>query len=183
MSHNHATIAIPGYRVGCWTAPPGHADVTFAVRFLAVGTVRGRFTGCDIALVTHQDPFGSAVTATIDTASIDTGNEKRDNHLCSADYLDAETFPTVSYRSTAVLRIENRWIVDGDLTLRGHTRRVPLAVEVIGFGQDRRANFSATAQIDRRDFGIDVPLDGGGAVVGRKVSISLQVQAVLKEAP
>ncbi|MGV0738134.1 YceI family protein [Mycobacterium syngnathidarum] len=183
MSRHPATIAIPGYRVGNWKAPLGCSDVTFAIRLLAVGKVRGRFTGCAVALVTHQDPFGSAVTATIDTASIDTGNDKRDGHLRSADYLDVETYPTMSYRSTAVLRIADRWIVDGDLTLRGVTRRVPLAVEVIGFGQGRQADFSATAQIDRRDFGIDVPLDGGGAVVGRTVLISLQVRAVLKEAP
>lgn len=183
MNHNPAAIAIPGYRVGSWKASPGCTDISFAVRLLAVGKVRGRFTGCGVALVTGQDPFDSAVTVSIDTASIDTGNEKRDSHLRSADYLDVEMHPTMSYRSTAVLRIEDRWIVDGELTLRGITRRVPLAVEVIGFSQDRRADFSATAQIDRRDFGIDAPLDGGGAVVGRKVSISLQVQAVLKEAP
>lgn len=181
MNYNPAAVALPGYRVGTWKAPPGHCGITFAVRFLMAGKVCGRFTGCDVTLTTREDPFGSAVTATIDTASIDTGNEKRDSHLRSADYFDVAKYPTMSYRSTAVRRIEEYWIVDGELTLRGVTRQVPLAVEPIGFGPDRRAEFSATAQIDRRDFGIHVPLDGGGAITGRTVSIGLQVETVLQE--
>lgn len=181
MNYNPTTTALPGYRAGRWKAAPGRCDITFALRFLLASKVCGRFTGYDVTLTTQQDPFGSAVTATIDTASIDTGNEKRDNHLRSADYFDVEKHTTMNYRSTAVRQVEEHWVVDGELTLRGVTRQVPLAVELIGFGPDRRARFSATAQIDRRDFGMHVPLDCGGAVTGRKVSVGLQVEAVLQE--
>lgn len=181
MNDNAATAALPGYRVGTWKARPGQCEITFAVRFLMAGKVCGRFTGYDVTLVTHQDLFGSTVTATIDAQSIDTGNAKRDSHLRSADYFDVESYPTMRYRSTGLRRIEEHWIVDGALTLRDVTRQVPLAVERIGFGPDERARFSATAQIDRRDFGMHVPLDGGGAVTGRTVSIGIEVEAVLQQ--
>jgi polyisoprenoid-binding protein YceI len=97
------------------------------------------------------------VTATIDLASIATGNQKRDNHLRSADVLEVAKHPTMRYRSTGIRQTDHGWIVDGELTLRGLTRQVPLAVAVNGFGPDpfggQRAGFTATAQIDRRDFG------------------------------
>jgi polyisoprenoid-binding protein YceI len=182
-----ATVVIPGYLVGTWKADPVHSEVAFSVRQLMVGKVRGRFTGYDVTIVTSDDPLGSSVAATIDLASIDTGNEQRDNHLRSADFLEVEKYPTMTYRSTAMCRADDSWIVDGELTLHGVTRHVPLAVEMNGFGPDpwggKRAGFSATAQINRRDFGIDItmPMDGGGVVVGDKVSISLEIEAVLQK--
>ncbi|WP_393063128.1 YceI family protein [Streptomyces sp. LN549] len=183
MSSAPATAAIPGYLVGTWQADPAHCEISFSVRFLTVGTVRGRFTGCAATIVTSEEPQGSALTATIDVASIDTGNEKRDTHLRSADYLDAESHPTMSYRSTGIRRSGDGWTVDGELTLHGVTRQVPLAVEVDGFGPGpsggRHAAFSATARIDRRDFAVTARTDGGGVLVGNKVSISLVIQAVL----
>ncbi len=187
MSSALATVAIPGYRVGTWKADPVHSEVAFAVRHLMVSKTRGRFTGYDVTIMTSEDPRRSSVTATIDLASIDTGNETRDNHVRSADYLDVERYPTMSYRSTGVRRTNGGWVVDGELTLHGVTRQVPLAVEMNGFGSDewggQRAGFSATAQINRRDFGIDlsIPMDGGGVAVGDKVSISLEIEAVLQK--
>jgi polyisoprenoid-binding protein YceI len=181
------TVAIPGYLVGTWKADPVHSEIAFSVRHLMVSKARGRFTGYDVTIVTSEDPLGSSVAATIDLTSIDTGNERRDNHLRSVDYFDVEKHPTMSYRSNGVRRTDDGWLIDGELTLHGVTRQVPLAVEVGGFGPDpfggRRAGFSATAQINRRDFGIDniIPMDGGGVVVGDKVSISLEIQAVLQE--
>jgi polyisoprenoid-binding protein YceI len=182
-----ATVAIPGYLVGTWKADPVHSEIAFSVRHLMISKARGRFTGYDVTIVASEDPLSSSVTATIDLASIDTGSEPRDNHLRSADYLEAEKYPTMSYRSTGVRRTGDGWVIDGELTLHGVTRQVPLAVEVNGFGPDpfggQRAGFSATTQINRRDFGIDitVPMDGGGVVVGDKVSISLEIQAVLQK--
>ena len=89
----------------------------------------------------------------------------------------------MSYRSTGIRQTDDGWVIDGELTLHGVTRQVPLAVEVNGFGPDpfggQRAGFTATAQINRRDFGITVPMDGGG-VVSDKVSISLEIEAVLQ---
>ncbi|WP_406313725.1 YceI family protein [Streptosporangium sp. NBC_01639] len=182
-----ATVAIPGYLAGIWKADPVHSEIAFSVRHLMVSKARGRFTGYDVTIVTSEDPLGSSVAATIDLTSIDTGYEPRDNHLRSADYLEVGKYPTMSYRSTGIRRTDDGWVVDGELTLHGVTRPVPLAVEANGFGPDpfggQRAGFSATTQINRRDFGIDitVPMDGGGVVVGDKVSISLEIQAVLQK--
>ena len=177
-----ATVAIPSYLAGLWKADPVHSEIGFSVRMLMVGKVRGRFTGHDVTIVTSADPLGSSVAATIDLASIDTGNERRDNHLRSADFLEVENYSTMSYRSAGIRQTDGGWVVDGELTLHGVTRRVPLTVEVNGFGPDpsggQRAGFSATAEINRGDFGIG-RWSGGGAVVGDKVSISLRIEAVL----
>ncbi len=95
----------------------------------------------------------------------------------------------MSYRSAGIRQADDRWIIDGELTLHGVTRQVPLTVEANGFGPDpwggQRVGFSATAQISRRDFGIDISIamDGGGVAVGDKVSISLEIEAVLQQRP
>lgn len=181
-----ATVAIPGYLAGTWKADPVHSEIAFSVRHL-VGRARGRFTSYDVTIVTAQDPLASTVTATIELASVDTGNQPRDNHLRSADYLEVDRYPTMRYRSTALRRTGDGWVIDGELSLHGITRQVPLAVEVNGFSPDpfggQRAGFSASGQISRRDFGIDttVPMDGGGVVVGDRVSISLEIEAVLQQ--
>jgi polyisoprenoid-binding protein YceI len=182
-----ATLAIPDYLAGTWKPDPVHSEIAFSVRHLMVSKARGRFTSYDATIVTSQDPLASTVTATIDLASIDTGNAPRDNHLRSADYFDVERYPTMSYRSTGIRQTNSGWVIDGDLTLHGVTRHVPLAVEVNGFGPDpfggHRAGFSATAQLNRRDFGIDLmlPMAAGGVAVGDKVSISLEIEAVLQK--
>lgn len=182
-----ATETIPGQLAGTWKADPAHSEVAFSVRHLMVGNTRGRFTSYDVTIVAAEDPLRSSVTATIDLASVDTGHEMRDEHLRSADYLDVEKYPTMSYRSAAVRRTDENWVIDGELTLHGVTRPVPLTVEPHGVGVDpwgnRRAGFSATAQISRRDFGIDIsiPMDGGGVVVGDKVSVSLEIEAVRQQ--
>jgi polyisoprenoid-binding protein YceI len=178
------TPAIPGYRVGRWKADPVHSEIAFSARHLMISRIRGRFTRYDVTIVTAADPLQSSVVATIDLASLTSGFEMRDTHLRSTDYLDVDTYPTMSYRSTGIRHADERWIVDGALTLHGVTRRVPLSVEANGFAPDpfggQRAGFSATAQLSRRDFGIDltIPMDGGGVVVGDTVSISLEIQAV-----
>ncbi len=187
MNSALATVAIPGYLAGTWKADPVHSEIAFSVRHLMITKARGRFTSYDVTIVTSEDPRGSSVGATIDLASIDTGNEPRDNHLRSADYFEVEKYPTMSYRSTGIRRTGGGWVIDGDLRLHGVTRQVPLTVEVNGFRPDpfggQRAGFSATAQINRRDFGIDlsIPMDGGGVAVGDKVSVSLGIEAVLQK--
>jgi len=186
MNSAPATVTIPGYLAGTWKADPVHSEIAFSVRHLMVAKARGRFTSYDVTIVTSQDPLGSSVTATIDLASINTGNETRDNDLRSADYFEVEKYPAMSYRSTGIRRTGDGWVIDGELTLHGVTRQVPLTGEVNGIGPDpwggQRAGFSATAQISRRDFGIDItiPMDGGGVAVGDKVSISLEIEAVLQ---
>ncbi|HYH30341.1 MAG TPA: YceI family protein [Pseudonocardia sp.] len=181
MSTAPTTAAIPGYLAGTWTADPAHSDIAFTARHLVIGRTRGRFTGYDLTIVTGEHLRDSSVVATIDLASVDTGNESRDANLRSADHLAVEAHPMMTYRSTGVRPADDGWVVDGELTLHGVTRQVPLAVEVNGFGPDpwggQRAGFSATARIDRRDFGIGraVPVEA----VGAAVSISLEIEAVL----
>lgn len=171
------------YPAGTWKADPAHSEVAFAVRHLMLSRVRGRFTGYDVTIVTGAEP---SVVATIDLGSVDTGLEVRDKHLRSADYLDVATYPAMIYRSTGVRQVAGGWTVDGELSLHDVTLPVPLAVEVNGFRPDPfggyRAGFSATAQLNRRDFGIDltVPLEAGGIAVGEIVSVSLEIQAVLQ---
>jgi polyisoprenoid-binding protein YceI len=187
MSTIPATVAVPDYLVGTWKADPVHSEIAFSVRHLMISKTRGQFTAYDVTIVTGEDLLDSSVTATIDLASVDTGNAMRDDHLRTADYLEVDRYPTMDYRSTGIRRTGDGWIIDGDLTLHGVTRQVPLAVEVNGFGPDQwggqRAGFSATAEINRCDFGIDisVPLDAGGFAVGDKVSISLEIEAVLQK--
>lgn len=152
---------------------------------MMVSKVRGRFNGVSGRLVTSAHLDDSSVTAEIDVTSFDTGNAQRDEHIRSADFLHATEFPTVTYRSTGVRHEGDDLVVDGELTVRGITRQVPLAAEFTGFGPDpyggTRVGLSATTKINRKDFGIDteLPLDGGGVVIGDTVQISLDIEAVL----
>jgi polyisoprenoid-binding protein YceI len=172
--------AIPGYQPGAWKVDPVQSDVAFSVRQLLMATVSGRFTRYDVSIVTGEYPLDSSVNATIDLASLDTGSEKRDEHIRSDTFFDVAKHPTASYRSTGIRQTDAGWVVEGDLTLHGITRSVPLAVTVTEFGPGpdggRRAVFSATAQVVRSEFGID-GWTGGGLVVSDKVPISLQIHA------
>ena len=180
---------LPGYVAGRWALDPTHSSVDFSVRHLMVSKVRGHFAGFDAELVTAPDPLDSTISATVDLSSIDTGNADRDAHIRSADFFNVDQHPTLTYRSTAIRRDGDGFVVDGELTLHGVTRSVPLALEVNGFQHaspfgDVRAGFSATAEINRKDFGIEfnMPLEGGGVVVGDKVQIALEIEAILQDA-
>jgi polyisoprenoid-binding protein YceI len=178
-------VEIPGYTTGTWTIDPVHSDVAFTVRHMMVSKLRGHFTRIEGELVLASDPLASTVTATIDLASIDTNNPQRDDDLRSANFLEIQTHPTMSYRSTRIRHGEDGFDVDGELSLHGVTRQVPLALVVNGFTRDpyggTRAGFSATAEIDRKDFGIttNIPMDGGGVVIGDRVQIYIEIEAIL----
>jgi polyisoprenoid-binding protein YceI len=180
-----STVEIPGYITGTWTIDPGHSDVAFTVRHMMVSKVRGHFTRFEGELLLASDPVDSAVTASIDLRSIDTNNPQRDDDLRSANFLEIQTHPTMTYRSTNIRHSEDGFDVDGDLSLHGVTRRVPLALVVNGFTRDpyggTRAGFSATAEIDRKDFGIttNIPMDGGGVVIGDTIQIYIEIEAIL----
>ncbi len=184
MTATDLVAAVPGYQTGTWTIDPDHSDVSFTVRHLMVSKVRGSFRSFAGEIVTADDPLDSSVTATIDLKSIDTNNPQRDDHIRSADFFDVVSHPEMTYRSTGVRVDGGGFVVDGELTLHGVTRAVPLRVELNGFGPDpyggTRVGLSATATINRRDFGIDItlPMDGGGVVVGDKIAIALEIQAV-----
>jgi polyisoprenoid-binding protein YceI len=178
-------VEIPGYITGTWTIDPVHSDVAFTVRHMMVSKVRGHFTRIEGGLVLANDPLASTVTATIDLSSIDTNNPQRDDDLRSANFLEIQTHPTMTYRSTGIRHSEDGFDVDGDLSLHGVTRQVPLALVVNGFTRDpyggTRAGFSATAEIDRKDYGIttNIPMDGGGVVIGDRIQIYIEIEAVL----
>jgi polyisoprenoid-binding protein YceI len=179
-------VQIPGYVAGTWDIDASHSTVGFAVRHMMVSKVRGYFREFSGEIVTADDPTQSSVTATIDLSSIDTRQEQRDAHIRSADFFDVENHPQMTFSSTAVRTDGADWTVEGELTIKGRTRPVTLQLELNGFGPDAyggtRAGFSARTEISRSEFGVDIqmPMDGGGVVVGDKISVELEIEAVLR---
>ena len=180
-------IEIPGYLAGTWNIDPVHSDVAFSVRHMMVSKVRGHFTKLEGQFVTAEDPLASTVTAAIDLDSIDTNNAQRDDDLRSSNFFEVDKNPKMTYRSTGIRHSEDGFDVDGELTLHGVTRQVTLAVDINGFTRDpfggTRAGFSATTEINRHDFGItfNAPMEGGGVVIGERIQIFIEIEAVLAE--
>ncbi len=169
-----------------WTFDLVHSSINFTVRHMVVSKVRGRFTrwGGTLAM-DENDPSRAAVDVTIEAGSVDTGVEQRDAHLRSADFFDAERFPELTFRSTGVEKTgDGAYRLLGDLTMHGITRPVALDVEFAGSAKDPwggvRAGFSARTTLDRKDFGLTYNqlLETGGVVVGEKVEIGIEVEAV-----
>lgn len=179
------TAVIDGYVAGTWTIDAVHSDVSFYVRHLGVSKVRGQFATFEGTIVTAEDPLESTVTTVIKTASVNTNNETRDAHVRSADFLDSDTYPEITFRSTSI-KAESAAVfqIEGDLTLRGVTKPVTLELELNGFGTHYEghaiAGFSAATEISRTAFGVT----GGaaGAAVGDKIRISLEIEATQAKA-
>ena len=178
--------------VTTWKIDPAHTLVEFSAKHMKITTVKGRFTGVEGTLVTDaDDPDGSSVEVKIDADSIDTGSADRDKHLRSADFLDVENHPEITFKSRSVKGAHaeegDKFKVVGDLTIRGNTREVELDAEYHGHGGDpwggERASFSAKTKIDRRDWGLtwNQALETGGILVSNEIKINLEVQAVLQE--
>ena len=169
---------------GDWQIDRSHSGVGFTARHLVVSKVRGGFKDFSGTIHVAEIPEDSWVNVEIDAASLDTGEPQRDAHVRSADFLDVKRFPRLTFRSTKVERDGAKGLrVTGDLTIRDVTRPVELAVEYGGapadpYGQ-KRAVFSASTEIDREEFGItwNVALEAGGVLVGKRVSIDLEIQA------
>lgn len=187
-------VEIPGYVAGTWTIDPVHSHVGFVIRHLMVSKVRGLFTTFEGQIVTGADPLKSSVTATIDLTSINTANDQRDDHIRSADFFEVDKHPAMTYRSSEIRPDGDDFVLDGELTLKGVTRPVPLKLEANGFGPDpfapdplagARAGFTATGEINRMDFGISYngPIPGGGVALGEKVQIILEIEAALQTDP
>ncbi len=162
-----------------------HSGIHFSVRHLMIAKVRGAFTRWSGTLfVDDADPTRSRVEVRIDAASIDTHEDKRDAHLRSPDFFDVGKYPELVFASTAIARDGDDFLVTGDLTIHGVTRAVQLKVEDFGRGRDpwgnERIAFAARASINRKDFGLtwNQALETGGVVVGDKVEIALDVQAI-----
>lgn len=180
-----ATVEATGLVAGTWNIDPVHSEVGFVVRHVMVSKVKGVFSKFEGAITVGEDPLQSSVEAKIDASSIDTREPQRDAHLRSSDFFDVETHPEIRFVSTSVVPDGDDFTVTGDLTIHGVTRQVELALEFNGVGPDPwgglRAGFSAGTEISRADFGIEfnIPLDGGGVVVGDKIKIHLEIEAVL----
>jgi len=179
-------MAVPEIPTGTWKLDPSHSEVGFSVRHLMVSKVKGKFGTFDGTITIAPDPLQSSVNAEIDATSITTGDDQRDAHLSSADFFDTATHPTWTFASTNVKDDGGDFVVSGDLTIKGTTRVVDLELELNGIAKDpwggTRIGFSAETEISRKDFGVDIemPLDGGGVVVGDKVKINLEIEAVLQ---
>lgn len=181
-------MTTPQIATGSWTIDPSHSDVGFSVRHLMVSKVKGNFETFEGAISIAEDPLQSSVTAEIDLSSINTRDEQRDGHLRSVDFFDVENNPKMTFVSTSVAPSDGGYLVSGDLSVKGITRTVELALEFNGVHPDpwggTRAGFSAETEISRKDFGIDfeIPMDSGGVVVGDKIKVVLEVEAVLQAA-
>jgi polyisoprenoid-binding protein YceI len=155
---------------------------------MMVTTVKGHISGIEGAIMLNEaDPARSSVEAKLDAATIDTREPQRDAHLRSPDFLDAEQYPEISFRSTRIEPTGDRGRIVGDLTIRGVTREVVLDAALEGRQRDpwgnERAGFSAETVIDRRDFGLtwNQALEAGAVLVGNEVRITIELEAVRQE--
>ncbi|MCL7426322.1 YceI family protein [Streptomyces sp. YS415] len=175
---------------GVWTVDPAHSSVGAVAQHLGISSVHGRFTDFSATVaIAPDDVTGSRVEAVIRASSIDTGNAVRDEHLRSADFLDVERFPEITYRSTGLTAAgPDRWTVHGTLGLHGVVRPVDLDLAYLGTGSDpwggTRAAFRATAELRREDFAMryNQVVQAGIAAIGTTLRVELDVQAVQGDA-
>ena len=167
-----------------WTIDPSHSSVGFKVRHLGLSTVRGRFTEVRIEDVSFDpaDVTTARGRVLISTASVSTGDGKRDGHLSSPDFFDAPTHPDMVFEVTGVEGSGDEYRVRGSLTIKGISREVELTGEFLGDAQDpygnHKAGFSVNGEINRTDWGLswNVPLDAGRLLVGEKVKLEIEIQ-------
>jgi len=176
-----------------WTVDRAHTEIAFSVNHFFT-PVTGKFESFDISLeYDREDPDASAVDVTIDVASVNTNNEKRDNHLKSEDFFEADSHPQITFRSTSVRKVdETNLIATGPLTIKGITHEVELPISLLGVqeipaemremlgGARSVASFSTSTQVDRRDFGVGVGSWAATLVVGGNVAIDITLEAALK---
>lgn len=186
--HMSIVTADPSELTGTWVIDPSHTTVEFVARHLMITKVRGTFTDIEGTVEISENPLESSVSATVKLASISTTDAKRDEHLRSADFFDVEKNPEMTFRSTNIKDVgDNRYILEGDLTVNGITRTVAFDVEFSGANKDpwggTRAAFTAKAEVDRTDWGLtwNVALETGGVLVSNKVQIEVEVELVKQE--
>jgi polyisoprenoid-binding protein YceI len=182
-----ATRSIGGVAVptaGAWSIDTGHTSVEFIGRHFMLTKIRGRFAAVAGSVVIADDPAESSVSVVIDMTSVESGSEERDTHLRSADFFDVEHHPTATFESTGVDWHGDRAVVHGALTIVGVTRDVDLDVEFVGGTPDPwgnlRAVFSATAELDREDWGLtwNMPLEKGGLLVSKRIQLEIESELV-----
>jgi polyisoprenoid-binding protein YceI len=188
MSQTEAIRTFEGFELpapGAWQIDPVHTSVEFVARHLMVSKVRGRFSGVEGAIHVADTPADSRVEVTIDPASVESGDEKRDAHLRSPDFFDVERYPEITFRSTKLEgESPGHFLVHGDLMVRDVTRPVTLDVEYAGVTGDpwggTRAGFSASTEVNREDFGLtwNIAIETGGVLVGKKARLEFEVEAI-----
>jgi polyisoprenoid-binding protein YceI len=176
-------LVIPA--AGTYLLDAAHKRVGFVVRHLMVSKVRGEFAEATATITVTDNPLESSVTATIQTASVSTGQNDRDNHLRTGDFFEAEKYPTIDFRSTGVKSHDgNEFVLAGELTIKGVTKPVELNVEFEGAGRSPYGfdlfGFSASTEIDREDWGLtyNMALESGGVMIGKKVKIEIEGEAI-----
>lgn len=177
------TATLP--KVGTWNIDPTHSDILFTVKHLVAAKVRGSFKSFTGTIVVGDAPEQSSVRVSIDPTSIDTGTVDRDNHLRSEDFLSADEFPEISFVSTSVESADaGQYRMVGDLSIKGVVNPVTLDLVYSGLAVDpygnEKALFSAETKINREDWGLvwNAPLEAGGWLVGKEVTIEIEAQAV-----
>jgi polyisoprenoid-binding protein YceI len=181
------TATAPETKVSTWNVDPVHSVVEFKVKHMMISNVKGQFTGVSgVLTLDESDVTKSRVEATIDASTINTRDPQRDTHLKSADFLDVEKYPTLTFQSTSVKRTgADEGTVTGELTIHGVTREVVFQVEGPTLPSKDpwghiRLGLSATTKISRKEFGLtwNAALEAGGLLVGDEVTITLDVQFV-----
>jgi polyisoprenoid-binding protein YceI len=169
---------------GRWQIDPGHTELAFIGRHFMLTKVRGRFTGLTGVIEVAEEPGDTMVDVTIDTTTVESGNEARDEHLRSADFFDVEHYPAATFSARASGWQGTRGALAGELTLHGITRPVTLQAEYLGYTADpwggNRVVFTAAGTVNREDWGLtwNLPLDGGGLLVSREIRIEIELEAV-----
>ena len=182
-----ATLTQPQTTTTTWNLDPAHTTAEFKVKHMMIANVKGRFANVSGTLIRDEaDATKDRVEATIESASVDTSNDQRDGHLKSPDFFHVEKFPTLHFKSTGINLVgEGELSVEGDLTIRGVTRKVHFAVEgptppAKDPWGNTRIGISASTKINRKDFGLtwNAALETGGILVGDDVTITLDAQFV-----
>jgi len=170
---------------GDYTIDPSHSRLGFVARHAMVTKVRGEFTDFSgTAHIDATDPAKSSVNVTIGAASISTGSKDRDGHLSSADFFDVETYPELTFVSTAVSRDGDDWTIAGDLTIKGVAKPVTIEFEQTGSAQDPfgnvRVGFEGDVTVNRKDWGLtwNAALETGGVLVSEKVKLEFDISAI-----
>jgi polyisoprenoid-binding protein YceI len=177
-------VKIPAYATGTWAIDPVHSYVGFVIRHTMLARVRGQFESIHGEIVTDPDVLKSHVDVTIDAASFHTNNETRNNHIRSADFLDVEHFPTMTFTSKGIHPGDD-FLIEGDLTIKGITRPVVLHAVAPRFGPNQEQKWSvgisAHTVIRRSEFGVDfnMPMDSGGFLLGENVGVILEIEGNL----
>lgn len=169
---------------GIWTVDASHSNVGFTARHLMVAKVRGNFKDFTGTIDVADDPLKSKLNAVVDATSVNTGDEGRDVHLRSGDFFDIDHHKQWTLVSTGIEPAGSDFVLHTDLTIKGVTKPVDFALEFDGVVNDpwgnTKAGFTAEAEISRKDFGLEwnVALEAGGVVVGDKVKIVLEIEAL-----